>query len=76
MYLMPDMIDMGVEEGGKFPSEAHRTVCINVVIGRPGFDQLDHMIDVIKAVNKIPNHRIKNVTIGDLINEFNVPYIN
>lgn len=75
MYLLPDMIDMGLKDGERFKSEDHRTVCINIVIGRPGLDHLDQMVDVVSAVNAIPTNRIKTVTLEDCKKEFNVPFI-
>lgn len=75
MYMLPDMIEMGLEDGKDFTTGAHKEVCITCVIGRPGIDNLDQMIEMVKAINAVPVDRIQTVTIKDLQNEFNVPYL-
>lgn len=70
-YLLPEMVtDLGLREGEKWKSEAHKTVAENIVIGSPLVDSRSKLMDVVARVQKIPDDRIKKVTMKELITEF------
>jgi len=67
MYIVPDMIDLGLDEGQKWASAAHREVAQKILIGNPrvtGRDVLHHNVQIINA---IPPDKIKTVTLADLV---------
>jgi len=66
MYLIPEMIDMGLPKGAKWPSAAHRQVAINLFIQNPAIKGMDMLQDGVSKVLKIPNGKIKKVTYKDL----------
>lgn len=66
MYLIPDMIDMGLPEGAKWPTPAHRQVAINLFIQNPAIKGMDMLCEGVAKVLKIPNGKIKKVTFKDL----------
>jgi hypothetical protein len=72
MYAFPDMIYMGLEEGEEFPTDDHRIVAVNVLIGNPNVTQRDQLMDGVRMINHIPKEEIREVTFGDL-RELGVP---
>lgn len=66
MYLFPEMIDMGLPKGAKWPTPAHRTVAINLFIGNPDIKDMTMLSECVSKVIRIPNGKIKKVTFKDL----------
>lgn len=66
MYLLPDMIDLGLEVGEVFPTEAHRIVAQNLFIGNSDINTRDELADGVSRVLKIPNDRIETITPQEL----------
>ena len=75
MYMLPDMIDLGFQhdEEPKWTSEDHKTVAMNVCLCNPRVTTRDSLIDMVAKINKIPQERIRTVTLNDLRDEFEVP---
>src|ERR1700723_3589938 len=61
MYLIEDMIDMGLKAGQKWPSAAHRKVASTLVIGNPLIRTRDALTEIVQKVCKIPKTKIKKV---------------
>ena len=77
MYAFPDMIEMGFSDDAdgvkEFPSDDHRIVAINIGIGNSYVKDRDTLINIVKAVCKVPQDRIKTVTAPMLADEFGCP---
>ena len=66
MYLLSDMIDMGLLEGEDWPTSTHRQVAINLFIGNPHVNSRTELQNGVTKVIKIPDDKIEQVTIEDL----------
>lgn len=77
MYMFPDMIDLGFphEEEPKWTSDDHKVVAQNVCLCNPDVRTRDALIEMVSKINKIPQERIRTVTLLDLRDEFGVPNI-
>ena len=73
MYMIDNMIDMGLEENEKWTSDAHRVVAQHVAILNPRITSKQKLMDTCSAINKIPENEIKKVTAEDLIGKYAVP---
>jgi len=73
MYGFPEMIDMGLNEGEKFPSKAHRAVAQIIAIGNANVHTRDMLTEVVSAINRVPKKLIKKVTYDDLVDQFQMP---
>ena len=71
MYLLEEQIDMTEVE---FQTEKHQQLACIIGICNPRVTTLDQLTDIAKAVNKVPEERIKDVTYGELSEEFGLPY--
>lgn len=72
MYILPSMIDLGCDN---WASEDHRKVAKIVGLCNPKVTSRDKLTEVCEAINKVPQDRIRKVTLVDLATEFNCPYI-
>lgn len=75
MYILPEMIDMGLEEGQEWPSEAHKAVAKALGLSNRLVTTKDHLTEIVQAVIKIPQDRIEYVTADECRTEFEVPFI-
>ena len=75
MYICPEMIDMGLEEGSEWPSDAHRVVAQTLGIGNPNIVDWGTLRTICQSVVKVPQERIKKVTYEQLKDEFDLPPI-
>lgn len=75
MYLIPEMIDIGLDNGQKFPSEAHKRVAEALAIGNPMVKDAETMTQIVQSVIKVPKNRIKTVTYDELRQEFDLPVV-
>lgn len=66
MYMMESMIDMGLEEGQKWPTSAHKAVACNLALCNPLVKNRDTLTDIVQKVCKIPKSEIKTVTMAEL----------
>jgi hypothetical protein len=67
MYGLPDMIDMGLLEGQTWPTDEHRQVAQNLLIGRPGINNRDQLIEGVSVILKVPEDKITVVTLEELV---------
>lgn len=73
MYIMPEMIELGLEEGQKWPNETYKIVAQSVGLCNPHIATRGKLMDVVQAILKIPQDKIKIVTLADLMSQFKVP---
>lgn len=66
MYMLDEMIEMGLEEGQKWPSPAHREVACNLALCNPMVTNRSTLTDIVQKVRKIPKSKIKTVTMAGL----------
>ena len=66
MYMIDSMIEMGLKDGQKWPSKAHREVACNLALCNPMIYTRDALNDIVQKVIKIPKAEIKKVKFQDL----------
>jgi S-adenosylmethionine/arginine decarboxylase-like enzyme len=66
MYMIDDMIDMGLEDGQKWPTKAHRAVAQNLALCNPMITTRDALTEIVQKVCSIPKTEIKKVKFTDL----------
>ena len=69
MYLINDMIDMGLGKDKKWKSSAHRLVAIGACVANDAITTMEVLSHNCEKINSISNKKIKNVTVQDLIDE-------
>lgn len=69
------MIELGLEKGQEFKSDAHRQVASAVGLGNPNVTGRDTLTQIVQIINNIPNNQIKKLTFYDLKNKYNCPGI-
>jgi hypothetical protein len=75
MYILPEMIEMGLLKDQEFPTEAHRKVASNLGLCNPLVVQRDTLIEVVQSVLRVPIEEIESVTIDDMIYKYNCPHV-
>jgi len=73
MYIVEGLIELGLEEGQTFPSTTHRVVAGTLALGNSRVNCCDSMKRIVQAVIRVPQDRIKTVTINELWEEFGLP---
>lgn len=66
MYMLEDMIDMGLKRGQKWPTDTHRVVACNLALCNPLVRNRDTLTEIVQKVRKIPKSKIETVTMADL----------
>lgn len=66
MYVIPEMIDLGLSKGEAWASGVHRKVAQNAFLCNSNITTCDALIHNCGIVNKIPKSEIKKVTFQDL----------
>lgn len=66
MYLLDDMIEMGLKKGQKWPSPEHRLIACNVALCNPMVKDRGTLIEIVQKIRDIPQDKIKTVTFADL----------
>jgi len=66
MYIMNDMLEMGLEDGEEWPSDHHRDIAAFVCLCNPRINTRDLLMENVSIVNKIPAEKIKKITPLDL----------
>lgn len=66
MYMLDDMIDMGLKDGQKWPTPAHREVACNLALCNPAVKTRDTLTAIVQKVRKIPKSKIETVSWSDL----------
>ncbi len=64
MYLIDNFVDRALE--GEWASNVHRQVAITLCISNPSVFSMDALANNVQIINKIPEDRIKLVTIKDI----------
>jgi hypothetical protein len=64
--MLDDMIDLGLKDGQKWPSKAHREVAAALAICNSSITDRGTLTDVVQKVCTVPKSRIKTVTRADL----------
>lgn len=70
IYNNSELIQKGLKEGQKFPSEFHE-----VLASILAYKNEDIVTEIVQAILKVPNERIENITYGELIKEFGMPIL-
>lgn len=76
MYIIADMIDLGLLDGQQWPSEAHKRVAMNIGLCNSRVTKRDALIEIVQAVIAIPMNEIRRVTPQTVVSKYNVPYVN
>lgn len=66
MYLMDEMVDMGLPDGVQWPSEMHRTAAQNILIANPSIKNMDDLKQGVLNIINIPQKTLEKLTIQDL----------
>ena len=66
MYMLNDMIEIGLPKGEEWPTEAYKKVAQNILIGNPNINSIDAFQTGVKNILKIPLDKIKIITIPEL----------
>ncbi len=66
MYLLEEMIDLGLKPRQKWPTDAHRVVAVNLAIGNPLIRNRDALTGIVQKVREIPKSKIKTITMAGL----------
>ena len=66
MYIFPEMIDMGLQEGQEWPTEYHKIVAQNVLLCNETITTRDALTQGVQNILKIPEDKIKTITFEDL----------
>lgn len=75
MYIMETMIDLGLNEGQKWPSEYHKDLAIAIGLCNPMVTKRDQLIEIVQAVMAIPESALEGITWGEIVNHYHVPYV-
>lgn len=66
MYMLEDMIEMGLKKGQKWPTDMHRVVACNLALCNPHVTTRDALTEIVQKVRKIPKSEIETVTMDGL----------
>jgi len=66
MYILEDLIDLGLSVGQNWPTPAHRKAAVTLAIGNRYVTTKGALTTIVQAVIAIPTDKIKTVTVGDL----------
>ena len=75
MYYFDEMIDLGLKENQKFPTEAHKTVAQTIALRNPQVTNKGLLTEIVQSVLSVPESRIKKITLEQLFDEFNCPKV-
>lgn len=75
MYIFNEMIDLGLKEGQEFTSEDHKIVAQTIGLRNPNVTNRDILVDIVQAVLKVPQDRIRKITYEELVKEFGCPLV-
>ena len=70
MYILPHMIEIGLKDGEKFNSEDHRFVAVSFGIANPQVTTKDQLINIVQAVQRVPQDKIREVSMVDLCEKY------
>lgn len=70
MYMILDMIDMGLQNGQSWTSPEHRQVAQNLAICNPNVKELDVLIQIVQVVLTVPTNLIKTITYDQIVKDY------
>lgn len=66
MYILDDMVDMGLPDGIWWPSEMHRLAAQNILIANPSITNMNDLKQGVLNIINIPQKTLETLTIQDL----------
>lgn len=66
MYMIENMIEMGLEEGQEFPNNAYRVVACNLALFNKNVTTRDALTTIVQEVLLIPEDKIRTITFYEL----------
>jgi len=66
MYILDDMVDMGLPDGVRWPSEMHRMAAQNILIANPEISNMDDLKKGVLNIINIPSEVLPSLTLDDL----------
>jgi len=66
MYVFPEMIDMGLDEGQEWPNEIYKMVAQSILLCNPMITSRDDLTNGVQKVLLIPDDKIREITFADL----------
>jgi len=75
MYLVENMIELGLLEGQKFPTKAHKKVAQAIALCNPNVRNRDTLTDIVQAVLKVPTAKIKTIPYEKLVDKYGCPHV-
>jgi hypothetical protein len=74
MYIFPDMIDMGLKDGQKWPSEEHKTVAQALLLCNSQVFERDILTEGVQWVMRFSEEKLKTLTMQDVIADDTRPF--
>ena len=75
MYLVEDLVDLGLDENQHWPSDGHRKVAKTLCICNPNVRTREMLTKVIQAVISVPQEQIYTITYKKLVEDFDCPNV-
>jgi len=66
MYILEDMVDLGLPDGASWPTEWHRKAAQALLLNNPEIHTRDALNTGVSNILNIPSHKIKTIKIEDL----------
>jgi len=66
MYMLEDMVDLGLPDGVMWPTEFHRKAAQALLLNNPEIHTRDALNTGVSNILNIPDHKIKSIKINDL----------
>ncbi|MDD5651628.1 MAG: hypothetical protein PHF86_14635 [Candidatus Nanoarchaeia archaeon] len=73
MYIIPDLINLGLKDDQQWPTEAHKVVAQNLLLCRPEINDRDILIQCVQIILTVPIEKIETITLEELIKDYNFP---
>jgi hypothetical protein len=75
MYMLPDMIYLGLKDGESFPNDDYKQVACAIGLCNDRINTRSELQEIVRAINLVPLDEIRTVTLIDLATKYKVPYI-
>jgi hypothetical protein len=75
MYIIPETVDVGLLNDQDWPSPEHRQVAQNFALCNSNVNTIDKMIAICQAIIKIPQEKIRTITVAECREVYAVPFI-
>lgn len=73
MYLLSEMVDLGLPEGHSWPSEDHKVVASTLLISNSRVSSRSALQEGVAAVLRVPQDCIRTVTVSQMVTDFKFP---